>query len=704
MISEFSPPLGDVTGIVLSETTILELPSCVSSEGRIDLRDVAFERRSDSGTAAYFTPELLYLLRNGIVPEREPVSTAVGPPVEDTCNSEEIGSFMSEDASGQLFPGNPETTRGSSTKLSSHDDKIVYTNGRLVIIRDLKDPAKTASYSGHVQPATVARISPSGYYCASGDASGLVKIWDTVGDEQILKNEVKSISGRINDLSWDGESKRIIAVGDGKGSVFMMDTGSSAGEVSGHSKAVNATSIRNQRPFRAVSGADDGSIVFYQGTPYKFAKAINTHTRFVHDVRYAPSGDVFGSVGADSKVFLYDGKTGDTVAELPDAHKGSVMALGWSPDSRSFITSSADCTVKLWDVETQKRVTVWTLGTGVDHQQVGNTWAGVENLVSLSMSGHLNVFDRRIGDKPSRVLYGHQKTITSGTLSRDHTLFAGAYDGRVLAYGGSAADGPQPVGGRSHEGQIVALASDGDRVFSVGFDDKLRELDPHKPGFADTAASLGSQPRSLSVSGSETVFIATLSGIDVFEGGRINPQKTDFDPTVVASTANGLVAVGSQDSKVRLLSWEGNRLVELAQLEGSKGQVTALAFSPDGSLLVGGDTTGKVTLFDVATRKLITGRWTFHSGRINSLAWTPDSKHIASGSLDTHIYIWSIDNPSKNIALKNVVPGGVSLVAWLDDTSLVAGGADACIRNFPSHSTNELRDCAIMLYVQIKRA
>lgn len=64
----------------------------------------------------------------------------------------------------------------------------------------------------------------------------LVRIWDTVGEEQTLKAEYKVISGKMcglstnphlnlatynryysrNDLEWDGESKRIIAVGDGR--------------------------------------------------------------------------------------------------------------------------------------------------------------------------------------------------------------------------------------------------------------------------------------------------------------------------------------------------------------------------------------------------------------------------------------------------------------------------------------------------------
>ena len=65
----------------------------------------------------------------------------------------------------------------------------------------------------------MARIAPSGYYCASADVAGnsafllslcpqsrandlivsriLVRVWDTAGDEQILKAEYKIISGRM---------------------------------------------------------------------------------------------------------------------------------------------------------------------------------------------------------------------------------------------------------------------------------------------------------------------------------------------------------------------------------------------------------------------------------------------------------------------------------------------------------------------------
>lgn len=116
-----------------------------------------------------------------------------------------------------LFPPAPSTERGRAVKISSvKDDSLIYCTGRGVFIRSLKDPGASISYFGHVQPATVAKVSPSGYFVASADASGLVRVWDLAGTEQILKNETRPIAGRINDLQWDGESKRLIAVGEGK--------------------------------------------------------------------------------------------------------------------------------------------------------------------------------------------------------------------------------------------------------------------------------------------------------------------------------------------------------------------------------------------------------------------------------------------------------------------------------------------------------
>lgn len=40
---------------------------------------------------------------------------------------------------------------------------------------------------------------------------------------------------------------------------------------------------------------------------------------------------------------------------------------------------------------------------------------------------------------------------------------------------------------------------------------------------------------------------------------------------------------------MRLYNWDGKALSEIATLEGNKGAISALAFSPDGSQLAAGD-------------------------------------------------------------------------------------------------------------------
>lgn len=100
------------------------------------------------------------------------------------------------------------------------------------------------------EPPPRARFPPPAQQLSSGHAN---RVWDTTGSGSI-KLEAKPIA-RINDIAFDGEGKRIVVVGEGRsawGASFSLDTGSSIGEISGHSKVVNAAAMRPIRPFKAV--------------------------------------------------------------------------------------------------------------------------------------------------------------------------------------------------------------------------------------------------------------------------------------------------------------------------------------------------------------------------------------------------------------------------------------------------------------------
>ncbi|CAD7005466.1 unnamed protein product [Ceratitis capitata] len=126
----------------------------------------------------------------------------------------------------------PRTQRGQPIVLGG-DPKgknFLYTNGNSVIIRNIENPAIADVYTEHSCAVNVAKYSPSGFYIASGDVSGKIRIWDTVNKEHILKNEFQPIGGPIKDIAWSQDNQRIVVVGEGRerfGHVFMTETGTS---------------------------------------------------------------------------------------------------------------------------------------------------------------------------------------------------------------------------------------------------------------------------------------------------------------------------------------------------------------------------------------------------------------------------------------------------------------------------------------------
>ncbi|KAI5645856.1 actin-interacting protein 1 [Phthorimaea operculella] len=206
------------------------------------------------------------------------------------------------------------------------------------------------------------------------DASGKVRIWDTVNKEHILKNEFQPIGGPIKDIAWSADSQRMVVVGEGRerfGHVFMSETGTSVGEISGQSKPINSVDFRPSRPFRIVTASEDNTIAVFEGPPFKFKCTKQEHTRFAQAVRYSPDGSLFASAGFDGKIFLYDGATSELKGEIGSpAHKGGVYGISWSPDGKQLLSCSGDKTCAIWDVETMQRTTLFNMGNAVENQQL----------------------------------------------------------------------------------------------------------------------------------------------------------------------------------------------------------------------------------------------------------------------------------------------------------------------------------------------
>lgn len=504
--------------------------------------------------------------------------------------------------------------------------------------------------------------------------------------EHNLKIEVPVFAGEIKDLSWDPDSKRIVAVGDGRAlmaRVFMWDTGNSLGEIVGHQKRILSVDYKPSRPFRIMTASEDFNVCVYEGPPFKFKQNNSSiHSNFVNCVRYSPNGEFAVSVGSDKLMCLYDGKSGDLIDKFPAEHQASIYSVCWSPDGTQLLTSSADKTVLLWDLATRAVVTKFTFAEKpqVKDMQVGVAWCR-DYLISLSLSGDLNYLDINNPSKPSKIVQAHQVSIlTLATEPSQNLILTGSYDGVISNWESKLA---KSLTGGIHTAKITGIAADSGHVASVGWDDQIRFA---QGGEFTASTSLHAQPTGVALApGNPSVaVVSTNKGIKLLRDQALVFETPEFSwtPTCVAISPSGdLVAVGSQeDMKIHLFDLVNNTLKESGEIVGHLGALTSVAFSPDGTLLAAGDTYREVRVWDVASRTAkVQGMWVFHSTRVTSVAWSPSGKFVASSSLDERIYIWNVENPMSKKSFEFAHKDGVTGVSFTAEDELVSVGNDACV-------------------------
>lgn len=600
-----------------------------------------------------------------------------------------------------VIPPQPSTERNFTSRLSydKTTNSIAYASGKSAYVRSLADETSETlpdviQFTGHGNAnVTVARFSPiaNSQYVASGDDQGRVIVWgwsldkETGSVEINVKSEFHILAGKVIDISWDFEGRRLCVVGEGKdrfGAFISWDSGNSLGEISGHSQRINACHMKQSRPMRAMTVGDDGAVVFYQGPPFKFALSDRTHHeqgKFIRDVQFSPgAGQYVVTVGSDRKIAVFDGKTGEFIKYVTDEKSpvsGGIHALSWLSETK-FAIACADSLIKIFDIESNECVQSWKVQNGaLNDSQVGLVATGEYSVISLSLDGSLNFF--KLGNESMiKSIKGHNKGITAMAVS---PLVSGSFDGKIMDWESQPAKLYL-----EHTNLITTVDSSAyPKVASISWDDTLKIN-------GETKMEFSSQPKFSQVNASGITAIVTnddvLQIINTSEASVLGELKLK-EPVSAVGISESLTAVCYETSKVVEVFKTIDLSVSHTLKTPLRATCTSISISPKEKYLAAGDASGKIPLYDLETKDIKTSRWAFHTSKINSISWKPSVEdesetYLATGSLDTNICVYSVARPMRVIKFMNAHKDGVNVVSWENQDTLKTAGTDGCINTW----------------------
>jgi WD40 repeat protein len=125
----------------------------------------------------------------------------------------------------------------------------------------------------------------------------------------------------------------------------------------------------------------------------------------------------------------------------------------------------------------------------------------------------------------------------------------------------------------------------------------------------------------------------------------INGQATTYAQALAFSADGRRIAAGARvgtKTKILVFSLPDRQNVLALEFPGA-GLVTAIAFSPDSSLILGAGAVGKneLLLWDARTGKRLQ-EFSGYSGALWAVAFSPDGRFVAAGGDDASIHMWEL--------------------------------------------------------------
>jgi WD40 repeat protein/tRNA A-37 threonylcarbamoyl transferase component Bud32 len=412
-------------------------------------------------------------------------------------------------------------------------------------------------------------------------------------------------------------------------------------------------------------------------------------TRFPNRV---PIRLAFTRDGSRLVVLLLNGKTGAHSFSVhdpvtlepvgpriePEGLTGAFISSWWraphfalTPDGRSLVTASETGRLTWWDLRSGRRTR--TVGIEPGYHALALSPDGLT--VALSAQHGLKFVDARTGEI-TEAARGPAGSPNYLLFSPDgETVVATNIDGTVTLWDVSEATPSDTLRGHSSAVQQPVFSRDGGTLYTAGHDGTVIAWD------IDASRRLG-RPFT-------------------FTHDRAFDQSLDKHPGRFSPDGR-LIAVGLKEQGISFIDPTGLTPVGVPLLE-TGGEVKALAFSPDGSLLAAVTSEGMATLWDVGSRSLALRPFAVDPELAVGVSFSADGMMLATAGAGG-VQLWDVatgaslgsvgDGSSAGDVAFSPNEPAVALVreGWIEETGTYEGGGVAelwdvgdrsLIRSFP---------------------
>jgi WD40 repeat protein len=479
-----------------------------------------------------------------------------------------------------------------------------------VEIWNLADRRRIAGFPA--EDSNLVAFSPRGDLLATPSAQG-IKIWHAQTGE--LAHKLTDLGGVkvVRALKFSPGGTWLAArTRPGVLTVWNVDGWSIACRLPGPLspiKLMHALAFSADEKALAV-GQGDGSLWVIDPQTGSITLKITAHSEPVTAAAWSPKAAILasGSGHSGGPIRLWDATSGQSLGVL-EGHTSSVLQLIFSADGQRLYSASGDQTIRIWDV----------------------------------------VARRCLG-----VLRGSSDGIYGLALSPDGTTLASASKGGVVAFWSALPHSEErpavlsmtttDVLGFAHafspDSRAIAVAKRG--LICLCALPTLREIESIPDLGTNVTAAAYSPDGQVIASASHDGHVRFWSCAERRLLRELPGPKEGVVLLSFSTDGTRVVAGGREEGGIRQICWDVRTwepVWSLADPGPNRGCAAGVAISRDGRVVVRGDGEGKVTWWDIATRKPLAAAATHKLG-VSGVAFSPDGKQAATVGGDGTLTLW----------------------------------------------------------------